>query len=195
MRRIALVASLLVAVARSASAQASIDPGMTRDQVVAKLGKPASEHTSGTKTYLYYTNGQEKTVGMSDMVAIEDGKVVDAVFRSSSRRYTGTSSSPKPISAEAAIVKGGGKPSPKPMKLPPAPTKAAPKAAPKAPVKAPEVKKAAPPAKVVTPPAKAVPPTKKLAEPTKKIETKKIEPAKKITDTTKKSTSAPAKKP
>lgn len=179
MRRIAFVASLLVAVAGTASAQASIDPGMTRDQVVAKLGKPASEHSSGTKTYLYYANGQEKTVGMSDMVAIEDGKVVDAVFRSSSRKYTGTSSSPKPISAEAAIVKGGGKPLAKPMKLPPAPPKAAAKA----------------PAKVATPPAKAVPPAKKLAEPAKKVDTKKIEPLKKSPDTTKKSAPAPAKKP
>jgi hypothetical protein len=128
MRRIAFVASLLVAVASSANAQASIDPGMTKDQVIAKLGKPASEHSSGTKTFLYYANGQEKTVGMSDMVAIEDGKVVDAVFRSSNRKYTGTSSSPKPISAEAAIVKGGGKPSTKPMKLPPTPAKAVPPA-------------------------------------------------------------------
>jgi len=128
MRRIAFVASLLVAVASSANAQASIDHGMTKDQVIAKLGKPASEHSSGTKTFLYYANGQEKTVGMSDMVAIEDGKVVDAVFRSSSRKYTGMSSSPKPISAEAAIVKGGGKPSTKPMKLPPTPAKAVPPA-------------------------------------------------------------------
>lgn len=135
MRRIALVVALLVAVASSASAQASIDPGMTKDQVIARLGKPASEHSSGTKTYLYYTNGQEKTVGMSDMVAIEDGKVVDAVFRSNSRKYSGTSSSPKPVSAEAAIVKGGGKPSSKPMKMPAAAKKA------------PEPKKAAPPAK------------------------------------------------
>ncbi len=135
MRRIALVVALLVAVASSASAQASIDPGMTKDQVIARLGKPASEHSSGTKTYLYYTNGQEKTVGMSDMVAIEDGKVVDAVFRSNSRKYSGTSSSPKPVSAEAAIVKGGGKPSSKPMKMAAAAKKA------------PEPKKAAPPAK------------------------------------------------
>jgi hypothetical protein len=185
-RKIALVASLLVAVASSASAQASIDPGMTRDQVVAKLGKPASEHSSGTKTYLYYTNGQEKTVGMSDMVAIEDGKVVDAVFRSGSRKYSGMSSSPKPVSAEAAIVKGGGKPSAKPMKMPPAPTKAAPPAV---------TKKATDTKKVATPPAKAVPPAKKLAEPPKKVDMKKIAPATKSADTLKKSAPAPAKKP
>jgi outer membrane protein assembly factor BamE (lipoprotein component of BamABCDE complex) len=171
MRNMSIVALLVVAVAGSANAQASIDPGMTKEQVIAKLGKPASEHSSGTTTYLYYANGQEKTVGMSDMVAIENGKVVDAVFRSASRKYSGTSSSPKPISAEAAIVKGGGKVPAKPLNTPAA-TK-----------KAPEAKKAAPPAK-------------KLAEPAKKTDTKKIEaPVKKTADTAKKTAPAPAKKP
>jgi outer membrane protein assembly factor BamE (lipoprotein component of BamABCDE complex) len=89
-------------------AQAAIDPGMTRDQVVAKLGKPASEHTSGSAIFLYYANGQEKKMGMSDLVALENGKVVDAVFRSSARAYTGKSSSPAPVPAEAAIAKGNG---------------------------------------------------------------------------------------
>jgi hypothetical protein len=91
---------------------------MSHDQVIAKLGKPSSEHSSGTTTYLYYPNGQEKKMGMSDMVALENGKVVDAVFRSGSRKYSGKSSSPAPVSPEAAIVKGGGTPSSKPMKMP-----------------------------------------------------------------------------
>jgi hypothetical protein len=165
----------MFAVAGSASAQGpgpvlngSIDPGMNRDLVIARLGKPSSEHTSGNKTYLYYPNGQERKMGMSDMVALEDGKVVDAVFRSPSRKYTGQSSSPRPVSEEAAIVKGGGKPSTKPMKIP------------------------APPAKV---PAKAVPPTKRAPEPMKKVDAKKIEAPAKKTDTTKKAPPAPAKKP
>ncbi|HEX7545466.1 MAG TPA: outer membrane protein assembly factor BamE [Gemmatimonadaceae bacterium] len=106
MRRITLAALLLVALAGSAGAQASIDPGMTKEQVIARLGKPASEHSKGTTTYLYYRNGQEKKMGMSDMVAIENGRVVDAVFRSSKRRYTGKSSSPAPVPAAAAIAKG-----------------------------------------------------------------------------------------
>lgn len=111
MRNFILAAVLLVAVAGSAAAQASIDPGMTKEQVIARLGKPASEHSKGTTTYLYYKNGQEKKMGMSDMVAIENDKVVDAVFRSSQRKYTGKSSSPAPVSAEAAIAKGkSGKP-------------------------------------------------------------------------------------
>ena len=106
MRRITLAALLLVALAGSAGAQASIDPGMTKEQVIARLGKPASEHSKGTTTYLYYRNGQEKKMGMSDMVALENDKVVDAVFRSSRRRYTGKSSSPAPVPAAAAIAKG-----------------------------------------------------------------------------------------
>ncbi len=185
MRRTSFVALLILAVAGSASAQAAIDPGMTHDQVVSKLGKPSSEHSDGNKTYLYYPNGQEKKMGMSDMVALEDGKVVDAVFRSSARKYTGQSSSPAPVSENAAIVKGGGKPSSKPMKMP------APHAA--APAKGPA--KSAAKAPVKTAPAKAVPPTKRAPEPMKKVDAKKIDAPTKKTDTTKKAPPAPAKKP
>jgi outer membrane protein assembly factor BamE (lipoprotein component of BamABCDE complex) len=106
MRTLTVAAVLLVSLAGSAAAQATIDPGMSKQQVVAKLGKPASEHSKGTTTYLYYTNGQEKKMGMSDMVALENDKVVDAVFRSSQRKYSGKSSSPAPVPAAAAIAKG-----------------------------------------------------------------------------------------
>jgi outer membrane protein assembly factor BamE (lipoprotein component of BamABCDE complex) len=151
MRNFARLALLMVAVAYSASAQASIDPGMTRDQVVAKLGKPTSEHSSGSATFLYYQNGQEKKMGMSDMVALDSGKVVDAVFRSSARRYTGKSSSPAPVSAEAAIAKGNGGKAP--------------------------VRKAAPPAKKLPEPKKSID-TKKIQAPTKVPDTtKKAAPA------------------
>ena len=143
-RKHAVVTLLFVSAAFPLGAQGTIDPGMSKAQVVAKLGKPASEHSAGTQTFLYYRNGQEKKMGMSDMVALEDDKVVDAVFRAPERKYSGKSSSPAPISAEAAIVKGGGHPSAKPMKIPPAKT-------------------AAPPAKAAAPAAKnATPaPTKK----------------------------------
>lgn len=165
MRNFTRLALLVVAVAGSASAQASIDPGMTRDQVVAKLGKPTSEHSSGSATFLYYKNGQERKMGMSDMVALDSGKVVDAVFRSSARRYTGRSSSPAPVSAAAAIAKGNGGKAP-PMKMPAA-------------------KKAAPPTA-----RKPEPLTKADA---KKIQ--KIPAPPKAPDTTKKAAPAPAKKP
>ena len=155
MRHIAYVTLLMIAAAGAAGAQAAIDPGMTKDQVIARLGKPASEHSTGTTTYLYYANGQERKMGMSDMVALDDGKVVDAVFRSGSRTYTGKSSSPAPVSQEAAIAKGGGKAPAKPMKMPAPPAKAPDtrKAAPpaKAPVKTAETKKAPETAKKTTP--------------------------------------------
>jgi outer membrane protein assembly factor BamE (lipoprotein component of BamABCDE complex) len=136
MRKIGIAVLLVLAVAGRAIAQASIDPGMSREQVIAKLGKPASEHSSGTTTYLYYSNGQERKFGMSDLVALDDGKVVDAVFRSSARRYSGKSSSPAPVSAEAAIAKGNGGKAPVP------PTRRAPE-----PRKGVDTRKIQPPAK------------------------------------------------
>ena len=218
MRKFSLIALLVVAFAGNARAQgASIDPGMTREQVIAKLGKPISEHTSGSRTYLYYSNGDEKKYGMHDFVMIEDGKVADAVFRSEAHKYSGKSSSPAPVSAEAAIAKGhGGHVPPKPAPVerkpePPAEKKAPPMKKEVAPVKKaeaptkkepppvkkaepPTTKKAEPPAtKKAEPPAtkKAAPPATKLHEPLKNPDTKKIAPP----DTGKKSTPAPTKKP
>ena len=56
MRRISILALLMFAVAGSASAQApgpvlngSIDPGMSHDLVIARLGKPSSEHSEARK--------------------------------------------------------------------------------------------------------------------------------------------------
>ena len=61
MRKLSWIALLVVAAAGSARAQgASIDAGMSREQVIARLGKPVSEHSSGPRTYLYYSNGDEK---------------------------------------------------------------------------------------------------------------------------------------
>jgi hypothetical protein len=187
MRNASWIALLVVAVAGSAGAQAaSIDPGMTREQVVARLGKPISEHSSGASTYLYYSNGDEKKYGMHDMVAIENGKVVDAVFRSSARKYSGRSSSPAAVPAEVAIAKGHGGRAPR--KSAPVETKPLP------PVKA------APPSKA-PPMTKAVPPTARLNEPKHGVDPRKIEGPKKSSDTTKKPTimkkptPAPTKRP
>ena len=80
----------------------TIDPGMTQEQVVAKLGKPLSSRTYDGYTYLFYRNGCEKKCGMNDLVVLDSGKVVDAVFRSANRHYSGTSSSPRMISAADA---------------------------------------------------------------------------------------------
>jgi outer membrane protein assembly factor BamE (lipoprotein component of BamABCDE complex) len=86
----------------SAPATIAVDPGMSKAQVIAKLGKPASERTRGEFTYLFYSNGMEKQVGMSDIVTLQNDKVVDAVFRSPRRTYSGTSSSPRAIPAKEA---------------------------------------------------------------------------------------------
>ena len=101
MRRvIVLSTALLIAIAaagaQGAAAQ-SIDPGMTKSQVIERLGVPAAERVSGAYTYLFYQNGREYTVGMSDLVILQNNAVVDAIFRSAAREYTGRSSSPEGV--------------------------------------------------------------------------------------------------
>lgn len=117
----ALAAVILIAGAHlgaQTTAVATIDPGMTRDQVVSKLGQPLSSHSKDAFTYLFYKNGCEKTCGMNDLVVLDSGKVIDAVFRSAARKYTGTSSSPRMIPKKEATK---------------TPVKAVPKTAPKTP--------------------------------------------------------------
>jgi hypothetical protein len=102
-----VVPVVLAAQKSTAKSVAKVDPGMSRAQVVTALGEPYSSRSRGEFTYLLYRNGCEKTCGMDDLVVLDDGKVVDAVFRSAARHYTGTSSSPHMISAEEAAAKGG----------------------------------------------------------------------------------------
>ncbi len=120
-RHALVAAAVIVPLALEAQARpaASIDPGMSRAQVVERFGPPSGERSRGTFTYLFFVNGREKQVGMSDLVILENDKVVDAVLRSPARTYTGTSSSPRAIpAAEAARGKQspppGGAPSPRP---------------------------------------------------------------------------------
>ena len=102
---------------RHASAQVvTIDAGMTRAEVIAKLGPPLSIRSFESHTYLLYKNGCEKKCGMNDLVVLDSNKVVDAVFRAANRKYSGTSSSPTMISADAAKKS---KPAPAAMKKPP----------------------------------------------------------------------------
>ena len=101
MRRvIAVFVTLLIVLAATGvqrAAAQSIDPGMTKAQVIERLGYPAAERSSGAYTYLFYQNGRERTVGMSDLVTLQNNAVVDAIFRSSERQYTGRSSSPEGV--------------------------------------------------------------------------------------------------
>jgi hypothetical protein len=118
-----LTLSFIVLLALPAAAQESgtIDPGMTREQVVAKLGQPLSSRSYQSFTYLFYRNRCEKTCGMNDLVVLDSGKVIDAVFRSPARQYSGTSSSPRMISA-ADAKRGVGAPD-SPLKVPSPPPK------------------------------------------------------------------------
>jgi outer membrane protein assembly factor BamE (lipoprotein component of BamABCDE complex) len=100
MRRVIVpITALLITAAaggQGAAAQ-SIDPGMTKSQVMERLGAPAAERSTGPYTYLFYHNGRERTVGMSDLVILQNDNVVDAIFRSAERQYTGRSSSPEGV--------------------------------------------------------------------------------------------------
>lgn len=132
------VPALLAAQKPAANGVATVDPGMSRAQVVAALGEPFSSRSRESFTYLLYKNGCEKACGMDDLVVLDGDKVVDAVFRSPARRYTGTSSSPHMVTAEEAAAKGGDSTAHtlKP-KSPPKATVTAPKAAAKPAAKTP----------------------------------------------------------
>ena len=103
------LAAVLVFAAAPLAAQTSVtgDPGMSREQVVEALGQPLSARTYSGFTYLFYKNGCEKKCGMNDLVVLDSGKVVDAVFRSAARKFSGASSSPRMIT-ESEARKGEG---------------------------------------------------------------------------------------
>jgi SmpA/OmlA family protein len=114
-----MIIALVAALTMPSQGPATIDPGMSREQVVAKLGEPLSTRSYDGHTYLLYRNGCEKKCGMNDLVVLDSGKVVDAVFRSGNRKYSGTSSSPRMISAAEARKGVGAPSSPAPLKTPP----------------------------------------------------------------------------
>ena len=95
MLRLILALSFVAATAHAQSGAGTIDPGMTRAQVIERLGKPATVRTYQGSTYLMYSNKCGKKCGMQDLVILEHDSVVDAVFRSPDRHFTGTSSSPE----------------------------------------------------------------------------------------------------
>jgi outer membrane protein assembly factor BamE (lipoprotein component of BamABCDE complex) len=97
----------------------TIDPGMTKAQVVERLGKPGIERSRGTFTYLFYSNGIERRVGMNDIVVLDGDKVIDAIFRSPRRSYSGTSSSPVARTAQQAARENPSKGTLKTDTLPP----------------------------------------------------------------------------
>jgi outer membrane protein assembly factor BamE (lipoprotein component of BamABCDE complex) len=102
MRLLIILSLLLPAAVLSAQKAGTISPGMTRAKVVAALGAPTTERTVSEYRYLFYQNSCGKACGMNDLVILRNDSVVDAIFRSPSRHYTGTSSSPAPVSAKDA---------------------------------------------------------------------------------------------
>jgi hypothetical protein len=72
----------------------TVNPGMTRDEVVAVWGPPVAEREQESWSYLYFRNGCEVTCGTFDVVFLENGQVVDAVVRGTGHTYAGNSSSP-----------------------------------------------------------------------------------------------------
>ena len=112
--RTRLILALLVALGAGSTPLAAqdgertIDPGMTREQVIERLGKPLNERRAGNATFLFYANGCERTCGMNDLVVLDDGRVIDAIFRAAGRRYTGESSSPVGVTPERTAPGAGG---------------------------------------------------------------------------------------
>jgi outer membrane protein assembly factor BamE (lipoprotein component of BamABCDE complex) len=101
-RLLILLSLLLPAAVLSAQGAGTITPGMSRSKVVSVLGAPTTERTVADFRYLFYQNSCGKACGMNDLVILRNDSVVDAIFRSPSRHYSGTSSSPAPISAKDA---------------------------------------------------------------------------------------------
>ena len=101
---LAPVLALLSALAAPAAAQApkSIDPGMSEARVVERLGAADASRSAGDFKYLFYHNNCIRQCGMDDVVILQKDSVVDAMFRSPERAYTGKSSSPRAIPAEVA---------------------------------------------------------------------------------------------
>jgi hypothetical protein len=112
MRRLLAFAIFALALPLGAQGTAKVvSPGMSRAKVVAALGEPATVRSVAEFTYLFYHNSCAKRCGMNDLVVLHGDSVVDAIFRSPGRRYTGTSSSPAPIAPQdAARAAGDAKP-------------------------------------------------------------------------------------
>lgn len=91
-RPILLTAMFLLGAATTAHSQTPVRPGMTAAEVTAAWGAPTSTRTRGDFTYLNYPSSCMPACGTQDVVILQDGKVVDAIARSSNHPYEGPSS-------------------------------------------------------------------------------------------------------
>lgn len=84
----------------------TVNPGMSREEVVGVWGAPVAERVADGRTYLFYRNGCEVTCGTFDVVFLEGGQVVDAIVRGRGHTYSGTSSSPAGTEAVPNVPAG-----------------------------------------------------------------------------------------
>ena len=98
----AVVLLCIPATLLSQQAEQTISPGMSRAQVVAALGAPATQRGANGFIYLFYSNSCGRECGMQDLVILQKDSVTDAIFRSPNRHYTGASSSPEETPPTAA---------------------------------------------------------------------------------------------
>jgi hypothetical protein len=84
----------------------TVNPGMTRDEVVGVWGPPVAERALGSWTYLYFRNGCEASCGTFDVVFLENGAVVNAIVRGPGHTYGGTSTSPPGAVGRATLPSG-----------------------------------------------------------------------------------------
>ena len=73
----------------------TVAPGMTESQVYSLWGAPVAVRHAGTRTYLFFPNGCERSCGTADVVTLDNGQVVDAIVRWYGHGYSGQSSSPR----------------------------------------------------------------------------------------------------
>ena len=73
----------------------TVAPGMSESQVYALWGAPVGTRHVGTRTYLYFENGCERSCGTADIVTLDNGQVTDAIVRWPGHGYSGQSSSPR----------------------------------------------------------------------------------------------------
>jgi hypothetical protein len=113
---LSLLCSALASASLAAQATRTVSPGMNRQQVVAALGKPLRLSEADGYTYIFYANQCARACGMNDLVVLHADSVVDAIFRSPDRHYTGKSSSPEMIPAR--VARKASTPSSKPLMRP-----------------------------------------------------------------------------
>jgi len=89
----------------------TIEAGMSKEQVIARLGMPIAERHDGAMTYLRFDNDCGRACGGDDLVTLDGDAVVDAVFRTGRRAYTGS----RPPTTLSSVV-ASQRPTPDPIR-------------------------------------------------------------------------------